>query len=239
MVASEEDLENLRAAFLEGQQATSRGRFSTAEDLHEQLVSADYALAPYLEMSLLIARANRVDDQEILDFMARYSGTWLAEKLRLNWLNTLRSDRNYQGYVDNFIPGTGNKIQQCYYLEALYRLDRIQEAFIGAREMWLVGESQPDQCDYTFNRWRRSDQFSEEYIWQRYILARREGEVRFSNYLANLAREDAIELRIRAYQTIRSQPEVLENVESFISGGISYSAVIAQGLRNLAAKNLS
>lgn len=238
-VASEEDLEHLREAFLEGQQATSRGRYSTAEDLHAQLVDADYALAPYLEMSLLIARANRVDDQQIIDFMDQHSGTWLAEKLRLNWLNTLRSDRNYQGYVDNFIPGTGNKIQQCYYLEALYRVDRIQEAYAGAKDMWLVGTSQPDQCDYTFNRWRRSDQFSEEYIWQRYILARREGEVRFSSYLANLVRDDAIELRIRAYQTIRSQPEVLENIDTFLTGGIGYSAVIAQGLRNLAAKNLS
>jgi soluble lytic murein transglycosylase len=239
MVPSAEDLENLRQVFLDGQQATSRGRYSTAEDLHTQLVDANYALAPYLEMSLLIARANRVDNQEILDFMGRYSGTWLAEKLRLNWLNTLRSVRNYQGYVDNFIPGTGNKIQQCYYLEALYRLDRIQEAYAGATKMWLVGTSQPDQCDYTFDRWRRSDQFSEEYIWQRYILARREGEVRFSNYLANLVIEGAIGLRIRAYQTIRSKPEILENVETFVSGGISYSAVIAQGLRNLAAKNLS
>ncbi len=239
MVTSEADLEQLREVFLEGQQATSRGRYSIAEDLHDQLISADYPLAPYLEMSLLIARANRVDDEQILNFIDQYSGTWLSEKLRLNWLYTLRSDRNYQGYVDNFIPGTGNKIQQCYFIEALYRLDRIQEAYAGAKEMWLVGASQPDQCDYTFDRWRRSDLFSEEYIWQRYILARREGEVRFSNYLANLIRDDAIELRLRAYQTIRSQPEIIENVDSFLGGGTSYSSVIAQGLLNLAAKDMS
>jgi|SaaInlV_100m_DNA_5_1039725.scaffolds.fasta_scaffold10510_2 soluble lytic murein transglycosylase len=232
------DTEQLRQIFLDAQAATSRGRFQTANSLHQQLVDADYVLAPYVEMSIFIGQGIRADDNEILAFIEKHQGTWLAEKMRLNWLNSLKSDRKYQIYVDHFVLGTGNKVQQCFYLEALHRLGQIQEAYENAKDMWLVGESQPDQCDYVFDRWRRSDSFSEEYIWQRYILARREGEVRFSTYLANIARDDDIELRIRAYQTIRSTPEILENVESFVAGGVGYSSVIAQGLRNLAVKDL-
>lgn len=233
-----EEVEQLRENFLDAQRAINRGNFRTAEDLHEQLVEADYVLAPYVEMSMHIGSGSIADDEQILAFLEEHEGTWLAEKLRLNWLNVLKSDRNYQLYVDHFVEDTGNKVQQCFYLEALYRLDRQEEAFEGAKELWLVGASQPDQCDYIFNRWRRSSSFSEEYTWQRYILARRAGEIRFSNYLTSIIRSDEIDLRIRAYQTIRSNPEVLENVDSFVKGGIGYSSVIAQGLRNLAAKDL-
>lgn len=234
----EADIEQLRQTFLDAQQAISRGRFQTAANLHQQLIDANYPLAPYVEMSSHIGRGNAADDDAIAEFIARYQGTWLSEKMRLNWLNNLKSDRNYQSYVDYFVTGTGNRVQECFYLEALHRLGRLEEAYEGAKQMWLIGESQPDQCDYVFNRWRRSDSFSQEYIWQRYILARREGENRFSNYLASIVRDDDIDLRIRAYQTIRSEPEVLENVDTFIEAGPGYSSVIAQGLRNLAVKDL-
>ena len=237
-IGQNHDLEHLRQTFLDAQQAINRGRFQTASELHHELVEADYVLAPYVEMSMHIGRGTLADDSQILEFIERYQGTWLSEKMRLNWLNSLKSDHKYQLYVDHFVEGTGNKVQQCFYLEALHRLGRTQDAYDGAKQMWFIGESQPDQCDYVFDRWRRSNSFSQEYIWQRYILARREGETRFSNYLANIVRDDAIELRVRAYQTIRSQPEILENVESFLEGGIGYSAVIAQGLRNLAVKDL-
>ncbi len=234
-----QDLKVLRQSFLDAQQATSRGRFQTAYSLHQELVDADYVLAPYVEMSIYIAQGSRADKDAILAFLEKHRGSWLAEKMRLNWLNVLKSNRDYQLYVDQFVPGTGNKVQQCFYLEALLRLGRNQEAWEGAQDMWLVGSSQPDQCDYAFDRWRRSPAFSEEYIWQRYILARREGEVRFSTYLSNIIHDDQIRLRVRAYQTIRSNPEVLENVESFVEGGPAYSAVIAQGLRNLAVKDIN
>ena len=235
---TEAELEALRQVFLDGQQAASRRQIRTAQSLLEQLETADYALAPYLEMSILIQDANNRDHSEIEAFLQEYQGFWLEEKLRLNWLNTLKSERDYQAYVDHFVPGTGNTVQQCFYLQALYRLDRFDEAYAGAKTMWLVGESQHDDCDYIFDRWRRSDQFTEEYIWQRYILARREGEVRFSNYLAGLVRDDDIELRIKGYEAIRSSPEILENVEQFVQGGIGYSPVISQGLKNLSTKDM-
>ena len=110
-------------------------------------------------MSILIQDANNRDHSEIEAFLQEYQGFWLEEKLRLNWLNTLKSERDYQAYVDHFVPGTGNTVQQCFYLQALYRLDRFDEAYAGAKTMWLVGESQHDDCDYIFDRWRRSDQF--------------------------------------------------------------------------------
>ena len=109
---TEAELEALRQVFLDGQQAASRRQIRTAQSLLEQLETADYALAPYLEMSILIQDANNRDHSEIEAFLQEYQGFWLEEKLRLNWLNTLKSERDYQAYVDHFVPGTGNTVQQ-------------------------------------------------------------------------------------------------------------------------------
>ena len=235
---SQLSIEELRQLFLDGQSATSRNRLSDARQIHQQLVAADYVLAPYLEMSLMIADANRLSVADLEAFMDRYPGTWLAEKLRLNYLNTLRSRRDYSNYVKLFIPGTGNSIQQCFYLEALHRTGDVAAAWEGARDMWLVGKSQPDQCDYIFSRWRRDASFSEEYIWQRYILARRADQRSLSDYLANQIKDDNMELRLKAYNSIRSSPEILRETDAFIGGGQGYSAIVAQGLVNLADRDL-
>lgn len=232
-------LASLREAFLEGQQETARGRVDRAEPLYQQLLEADYPLAPYLELSMMLADAGNLQRAEVENFMQRYQGTWLAEKLRLNYLIHLRSDRDYQAYIDFWVEGSGEESQQCFYLEALHRVGRLQEAWQGAREMWMHGGSRSDSCDYIFSRWRRSEVFSQEYIWQRYILARRAGERSLADYLERLITDDAIELRVEAYQAVRRDPRLLERSDAFIGGGIGYAAVIAQGLRNLAEEDMS
>ncbi len=228
----------LRELFLEGQQQAARERIDRAEAILAQLQEANYSLAPYLELSILLHRAADMQPQEVRNFMQRYPGTWLAEKLRLNYLLHLRGDRNYEQYIAFWAEGTGEESQRCFYLESLHRTGQLQQAWQGAKAMWLHGESRSDSCDYIFARWRRSDDFSEEYSWQRYILARRAGERSLSDYLTRLINDNAIELRIEAYQAIRREPELLLEVDAFISGGPGYAAVIAQGLRNLAESDM-
>ncbi len=236
--AEPEALGNLRATFLEGERAASQGQTLLARQHLQHLRDADYILAPYLELSIMLIDLHRVPDAEATAFMQQYAGTWLGEKLRLNWLVVLRSRHDYQGYVDLFVPGTGTAAQQCFYYEALYRLGQQQLAFQGARDLWLVGESQSSGCDWLFARWRSSDSYSEEMLWQRFILARRAGETALGRYLESIVHDPQIKLRMQAYHKIRAEPEVLANTQAFIDGGIAYSEVIAQGLRNLAERDL-
>lgn len=236
--ADSDALEELRTTFLDGQRAASRGQILLARQNLRHLEEADYILAPYLQLSIMLDDLHEVPDTDIHTFMQDYKGTWLSEKMRLNWLIVLRSRRDYQTYVDNFVVGTGNASQQCFYYESLYRLGQETVAFEGAKQLWLVAESQSSGCDWIFTRWRNSDSYSEEYLWQRFILARRAGETSLARYLESIVREPEIQLRMQAYHKIRSEPEVLSETDAFISGGIAYSPVIAQGLRNLAEKDL-
>lgn len=233
-----DSIEELRTTFLDGQRAASRGQILLAQQNLNHLREASYILAPYLQLSIMLDDLHSVPDEEIKSFMQQYQGTWLAEKLRLNWLIVLRSRHDYQAYVDNFMVGTGNASQQCFYYESLYRLGNEADAFEGAKQLWLVDESQSSGCDWIFARWRNSDTYNDEYLWQRFILARRAGETSLARYLESIARDPDVHLRMQAYHKIRSEPSVLSETEAFISGGIAYSPVIAQGLRNLADKDL-
>ncbi len=238
--SAESQVESLRQSFLDGQRAASRGEILKSRQHYQQLLEADYVLAPYLQLSIMLNDLYAVPEHEVTDFLKAFENTWLGEKLRLNWLVVLKSQRDYQSYVDNFIPGTGNGVQQCFYNESLYRLGRREEAFAGARELWLVGKSQSSACDWLFSRWRSSDHFSDELIWDRFILARRAGQYALARYLESSVKDKPILLRMQAYHRVRSEPEILENTSAFIDeGGASYSEVVAQGLRNLADKNLA
>jgi len=236
--AETDSIDELRAIFLDGQRAASRGQILLARQNLRHLEEADYILAPYLQLSIMLDDLHDVPDADVHAFIRDYQGTWLSEKLRLNWLIVLRSRRDYQAYVDNFVVGTGNASQKCFYYESLYRLGDEAAAFEGAKKLWLVEESQSSGCDWIFTRWRNSDSYNEEYLWQRFILARRAGETSLARYLESVVREPPIRLRMQAYHKIRSEPEVLSETEAFIGGGIAYSLVIVQGLRNLAEKDL-
>lgn len=237
--ADADSIEELRTTFLDGQRAASRGQILLARQNLLHLQQADYILAPYLQLSIMLDDLHGVPDTEIHAFMEQYQGTWLSEKLRLNWLIVLRSRRDYQAYIDNFVTGTGNASQKCFYYESLYRLGDREAAFEGAKQLWLVEESQSSGCDWIFSRWRNSESYNDEYLWQRFILARRAGETSLARYLESIARDPEVHLRMQAYHKIRSEPEVLRETQAFIGGGTAYSPVIAQGLRNLADKDLS
>lgn len=203
-----------------------------------QLEAADYVLAPYLESSLMIANAGRYTDAQMRDFLQRYPESWVGERLRLNWINTVRARGQYADYVELYVPGTGNTIQRCFYAEALHRIGQEEAAYAVALPLWLVPTSQIDQCDEIFRRWRRADAFSEEFIWQRFLLARRAGERRMADYLSLQVRDPAIRLRLQGYERIVATPSVIAQTAAFIEGGSDWSGVISQGVRNLADRDL-
>jgi len=146
--AETDSIDELRAIFLDGQRAASRGQILLARQNLRHLEEADYILAPYLQLSIMLDDLHDVPDADVHAFIRDYQGTWLSEKLRLNWLIVLRSRRDYQAYVDNFVVGTGNASQKCFYYESLYRLGDEAAAFEGAKKLWLVEESQSSGCDW-------------------------------------------------------------------------------------------
>ena len=226
------DLEEKRKLFLETESAIQRGNISAAQTSIDQL--GDYPLVPFLELSILLKDIHNADKSEIDTFLSQHAGSWLAERLRLNWLIILDKRGQYSDYVHYYTGNSPSTVSSCRYAEALIRTDRSEEAYALAPKLWLHGGSRPNECDHLFGQWRKSDAFSEEYIWQRFLLARSAGETQLASYLAQLAKSEEIRERVDLYLKIREKPELILEPDSIRTAEPGYSDLVRYGIRRLA-----
>ena len=220
-----------RALFLETERAIERGAYSTAEKNIDQL--GDYSLVPYLQLNLILENIKKTKDEEISAFLYKYHGSWLAEKLRSRWLPILHSEKRYKEYIVQYEASKPTTVSRCRYGEALLKTNQAQRAYDLAPALWLYRKSRPDECDYLFSQWRKSDQFSEEYLWERFIIARKAGEKQFANYLRRQAKTDEIKKRIDLYLRILRNPSLVLDPSNISALEPNYGELIALGIRNL------
>ncbi|MBS0356536.1 MAG: lytic transglycosylase domain-containing protein [Proteobacteria bacterium] len=108
-----------------------------------------HVLDPYPEywaLSNQVARSADVDAARIQDFLQRYSGSWLAEKLRGEWLRNLGKRGDWVQLAGEF-PNMEQPEQdlKCYQFQArLQNGDRT--ALEDARPLWFLLVDTPDSC---------------------------------------------------------------------------------------------
>lgn len=230
------NLEEKRALFLETENAIERGNISTARNNIDQL--GDYALVSYLELSILLQDIDNADTQEIEAFLSKHSGSWIAERLLINWLILLDERENYSGYIRYYNTSRNpSTTATCRYTEALLRTGRSEEAFSLAPKLWLYGKSRPSRCDYLFGQWQQSAAFSEEYIWQRFLLARSSGNSKLASYIGEIAKSAEIKQRIDLYLEIYERPELILEPDTIQTPEPGYSDLVHYGIYRLAKKD--
>ena len=229
------ELEEKRTLFLETERAIQRGNISTARSNINQL--GDYALVPFLELSILLKDIHNIDSSVVDTFLNRHSGSWIAERLRLNWLIILSKRGKHSEYIRYYTDSSASTTSTCRYAEALIRTNQSERAFSLAPKLWLHGSSRPNDCDYLFSQWQESDEFSEEFIWQRFLLARNAGQANLASYLAQLASSSEIKQRIALYLNIYDAPELILNPDSIQTPEPGYSDLVHYGIRRLASED--
>ena len=115
-----------------------------------------YPLYPYL-LRLKIERTMSLKTKrEIKQFLEDYSEQPVSYGLRYQWLNYLARHGYQQTFLEDYRPGMGAKLT-CISLN--YRLNQGENAARVLSEvdaLWLHGQSQPDECDPLFAKWKKS-----------------------------------------------------------------------------------
>jgi len=225
-------IEEQRTLFLETENAIQKGNIHTAQNSIDQL--GDYALVPYLELSLLLKDIHNLDSQDIDVFLSQHAGSWIAQRLLLNWLIILDQRGDYPEYIRYYSNSSPSTVSTCRYAEALIRTGQSEQAFSLAPELWLHGNSRPNDCDYLFEQWQNSELFSEEYIWQRFILARNAGQTKLASYISQLANSAEIKQRVDLYLAIYEKPEIILEPDTIQTPEPGYSDLVHYGIRRLA-----
>lgn len=168
-----------RAQYRDAVRALSRGQYEQFEQLTDQL--KDYPLHPYLLDKSLRRSLSRADDADIASFLETYADTPLAVRLYDDWMEYLGRTRQWKRY-ENFYQG-GDAELRCFHLRAT-RGTRDREQWLqAAYDLWLVGHSQPDECDPVFKVLYDSDRIDDDAIWTRIELAMDNGKLSLARFL--------------------------------------------------------
>ena len=175
------DLEREREQFKTAYRALKKGDRKTAATLRPNL--AHYPLVQYLDYERLRRDLHRASVTEVRDFLQAHDGSYLAERLRRQWLLKLAERAAWDDYLSDYRPQIDPALR-CYQLTA--RLATKQHAHLArdAKDLWLVGKSQPDACDRVFTYLRTTPLFDDQLVWARMELALGERKQGFARYLA-------------------------------------------------------
>jgi len=126
-----------------------------------------HVLAPYLEYWRLKLRLEDTPAPEVRAFLQREAGSFVAERLRADWLKELGKRGDWQNF-DQELPllAQDDLELRCYgWLSRLARAD--DGAHEEARAIWLEPRELPDGCHTLANRMIDAGRISVDDIWRR------------------------------------------------------------------------
>ncbi len=162
-----------------------RGNWRQAGE-NERLL-ASYALWPDLQAAYYRARLGDVDDSEVRAYLNRYGTLKPARELRYRYaLHLAQKDRlpEYFEIYQQFYQGLELAKLDCLALRAEMLEGRHDRILHRARDLWLVGRSQEEECEPVFNELRSKGLINNEHYAERYSLAVDAQRFSLARYLA-------------------------------------------------------
>ena len=143
---------------------------------------ADYPLHPYLVYFDARRRVSRMSESDATALKARLSDTHLGGRLFEAWLIAQARRGRWQTYRDHYEP-MERADGRCFYARSLYRTGDRAAALRLVPELWIVGVSQPKECDPLFAVWMARGELTDDMVWERLLLALAENERTLARYL--------------------------------------------------------
>ncbi len=179
--ANAKSIEAQRKDYLAASKALDRKQFKTFGKIANTL--KDYPLYPYLRYSYLRKRLWKVKNDEVIDFLKRYSNLPVTESLRTSWLKLLVKRGHWQTFLDNYTQQKDTTMQ-CYQLQARIKTNNKTFLLEDIRTIWLTGKSLPPQCDPAFALLYKSELMTNDLVWERIRLSMQNSQISLANYLS-------------------------------------------------------
>ncbi len=139
--------------------AVRLGRYAAALQGH--------ALLPYVEYWQLKLRLDEMPSTEVRAYLAKYPGSYLADRLRSDWLKELGKRREWQTFDLELAPLVADDADiRCYTLAS--RLVRRDESALDENlQYWLEPKELPDGCAVVAQEAIALDRLKAKHVWQR------------------------------------------------------------------------
>ena len=220
-----------RALFLEARAALNRGQRQQFRQLAGRI--PDYPLQPYLQFWDLQRHLGTQTDADIRAFLDAHPDSSLERRLRTSWLRHLAGQGEWSRFLAFYEDPQGVELQ-CQALRARLARKEQREALLEqARELWLVGHSQPGACDPVFDLLYDSPLMTGPLLWERIGLAMEAGRLELATFLARrLSAEDRE--WVRQWSDMHRRPAAMLARENLPTEGLLAQRVLHHGLIRLA-----
>ena len=161
------------AAFLLAREAFRNGeRVRLGRQLEALRGHPLHAWAEYWSLRL---RLDDADDSGVADYLSRYPGAYLAEKLRGDWLRVLGKKGDWEGFQRE-LPALAlpDAEVNCYAAQAAQTAETV-------RPLWTGGQDLPQACEPLVDQLVAAQGLTAEEVWQRvrrFFEAKRVGAAR-------------------------------------------------------------
>ena len=156
--------------FLRARQAYAAGNSAMFEK-SAVLVPASHPLTQYIAYWRLNTGSNIASDNLVTDFLATYPDTWLAERVRGEWLKRIGQRELWPAYLAEFPRlGRPDPAHQCYARRAELAAGnrgQLKEAIA----LWFSGRDLPVACNALFAQLMNEGLINREDVWRRLRLA--------------------------------------------------------------------
>lgn len=165
--ASDDDI------FLALRDASRNGDAARAAELASRL--GNYAIPSYVDYYRLRPRINSAPEQEIRDFLARYAGSAIADRLRNDWLLELGWVRNWTLFDEQYPQFVLNDDTQvkCYAL--MSKALKGQQVAADARDLLVAPQNYGEACPALVTTLANAGQFTADDVWAQVRLIAESG----------------------------------------------------------------
>jgi soluble lytic murein transglycosylase len=234
VLASKLTLEQQRKEFLYIEKLIKKGQ---NKPFHQRIKKIkkikNYPLYSVLQYQWLKKNLNETD--KIKAFLKDYSETRYASLLNYRWQIYLAKHKRWQQFLLQYKTTSDVKLQ-CYFYRAKYNTGAKKEALLGAKTLWVVGKSQPDECDPLFEVLKRSQYFTQALLWQRFSAALTNKKTGLAKYIkrsmtAKNQKTAALWLKIH------SNPQLIKKQDLLDSKNKMSGLIFAHAIDRLAEPN--
>lgn len=223
-----------RQAYSQALDLLTKGQRKQFQKQAEKL--RDYPLYPYLKYKEYSRYISSVDHEELDEFIHDFSDSPLASWLRKRWIRNLARQKNWDTYLNHYQVGQYGTEFDCHYYWALYKEGDRNEAFAGARRLWLVGKSQHDACDPLFEVWKTTGEMHGELAWERTALAMANGQIQLAKYLESKVPKQK-KVMAREWRDLYRDPHRLKYLPRYQKWGDNAKPLIVTGFSRLIRKD--
>ncbi len=201
----------------------------------------EYPLYSYLVYSELSSRISRSSNEEVDAFLATYSDGPLATRLRLAWLSQLQRKNRPDSFLKYYKDEKSADLQ-CYFLHTKIRTGQFEEhkkQYLNqVRDLWLVGNSQPNSCDPLFKWYEDQGYLTKEQVWERFAIAIDKSNLGLAKFLVNKL-PTSEQNTAKLWLDIHANPRAKLRDKALQEDTHINRKIIAHGLKRLAGMDLT